>query len=746
MPDASAVQDLVEPPRPGRGDGEGDDRPAPADGLREPLAAAHARLLGEVAPDAIVAIVRGGRVERAIGADPELIAALEQSIRAASSKEGDRVVTMAPGGVAWSGMSWSIGTNRDVVVLTASAGDAPDGPDAAAARRDLIGLDLVRGVLLADDRDHRDRLHRLSATARSLTETRELDSILSSIVESATSLLGADSGDMLLWDREAGTLAVVAVSDFPPEMLGFTARFGEGLSSQAILAQRTLEVEDYATYEHRIRALDSYDFGSVLCSPLIVRGEAIGAINIHARGRRLRFAPGASELLAAFAGNAAIAIDRARRYEREVVLARDLAESNRQLTRLLTMQQRLAEHVLLDGGPDGIARLLAEDLGRPVVIQDQLRRMVAAAAPDGSEAWRRLVHDAERIAPASRDPFTVAVRVGNDVAGHLLLSSDDDLGPIDRALVDAATTGVALAFAKVRAAIEVEERLRGETMAELLGGDYATEAAIAARAARLGHDLDAPHDMLVVRVADRARERAPDGRAPDGRNGADGVDRQQRALAAVRERLAALAPHGLAVSQGGSIVILIRAGGLGDPEPRHVADDVRATLAGLVGAGPVTIAIADRCTRPDDYAPASRLAREAVDLLIKLGRADTTVRVRDLGPYRLLLRASSREDLEEFAYRTLRPLLDPERSNGPDLLTTLRVYLEEDRVQRRVAERCFIHVNTVAYRLHRIRELLRVDLDDPTVVFDLTLALRILDLVGDESGPARPIAAIAAPA
>jgi DNA-binding PucR family transcriptional regulator len=100
----------------------------------------------------------------------------------------------------------------------------------------------------------------------------------------------------------------------------------------------------------------------------------------------------------------------------------------------------------------------------------------------------------------------------------------------------------------------------------------------------------------------------------------------------------------------------------------------------------------------------------------------------ELGPYGLLLRASSRDDLVAFARRTLGPLTVYDRLHGGDLVRTLRVYIEEDRVQRRVAERCFVHVNTVVYRLRRISELLAVDLGDPRVIFDLTLALRITDL------------------
>jgi sugar diacid utilization regulator len=569
--------------------------------------------------------------------------------------------------------------------------------------------------------DLRDQLDQLLATARRVAESLELDTVLTSIVEDATALLGADSGDILLWDRERDTLRVVAVSNFPPEMLGFEAPFGEGLSSQAILGQRAIEVPDYGTYEHRMRALDAYDFGSVLCAPLLFRGAAIGAINLHVRGRRHQFPAGSADLLAAFAGHAAIAIDHARRYENEVQLGRDLAETNRQLTRLLTVQQRLAEHVLLDGSPGGIATLLAEDLARDVVIQDHLHRLIAGASPDGGDAWRGLL--AGGSGGPAREPFEVAVRVGREVAGHLLLSSDDDLGAIDRALVDAATTGVALSFAKVRAAVEVEERLRGEAAADLLSGTYPSEEAIALRAARLGYDLAEPRDLFLVHV--------PDTDPADEPGILTGHDRQRRYLDAIRERLAARAPRSLAVLHAGSIVVLAGAARPTDLASRDLALDLQASVAAIAGAGPVTVSIGDRCQRADDYAAAYRLGRDSVDLMLKLGRAGTLIATSELGPYGLLLRASSRDDLEAFARRTLQPLLAHDRGHGGDLLQTLRVFLEEDRGQRRAAARCFVHVNTVVYRVRRIEELLGVDLGDPSTVFDITLALRILDLLGE---------------
>jgi sugar diacid utilization regulator/GAF domain-containing protein len=702
----------------------GPDDPPEADAEAALDAALDAALAGACrASDAqavvgIAAGIRADRTRRTGSVDSGIVDALCRQIAAAP----DGIVAPMSAGAtgAWSGFRYALGAGRAAFIMTVGVLD-----ELAAARLDATTLDLARAALINEERRRRVQLDQLLATARRVAESLELDTVLASIVADATALLGADSGDMLLWDRERDVLRVVAVSNFPPEMLGFELVFGEGVSSQAILAQRPIEVDQYRTYEHRARALDRYDFGAVLCAPLVFRGSAIGALNLHARAGHQGFPPGAADVLAAFAGHAAIAIDHARRYENEVRLGRILADTNRDLSRSLTVQQRLAEQVLLDAGPAGIANVLAEHLGRRVVIQDHLHRLIAGAAPDGGDDWRRLVPSplaAARGTEPDREPFAIAVRVGREVVGHLLLSSDDDLGPIDRALVDVATTGVALEFAKDRAAIEVEERLRGEAATDLLSGSYPSEAAIGARAARLGYDLNEPRDLMVIDVMPSGEPNEPGALGDD--------DRLRRSLQQVRERLASRALRSLAIGHAGRIAVLAGATRSGDRHPRELAEDLKSCLEDAVGPGHVTIAMSDRCTCPDDYAPAFRLANDAVELMLKLGRRGTVIAAGDLGPYGLLLRASSRDELESFAQRTLMPLVEHDQAHGSELLPTLRAYLEEDRVQRRVAARCFIHVNTVVYRIRRVEELLGVDLGDPGTVFDVTLALRILDLLG----------------
>ena len=611
----------------------------------------------------------------------------------------------------------------DDQIATALADAGIVGAPAEQLRSALIGI--TADAIASAGRRRAEQVERLLATARRVTESLDLDTVLTAIVDDARALLRADSGDMLLWDRERDRLHVVAVSKRPTDLLGFEMAFGEGLSTQAMLTQRPMWVDDYSTYPHRARALDNYHFGSVICAPLVFRGEAIGALNLHSTQGGHRFGADDAEVLAAFAGHAAIAIDHARRYENEVHLGRVLGETNAELSRSLTVQQRLAEQVLIDGGPAGIAEVLAEHLGRRIVIQDHIHRVIAGASPDGRDDWRDLLDTT-----AEPEPFSVAVRVGREVAGHLVLSAEQELGPIDRALVDIAVTGVALEFAKIRATIEVEERLRGEAMADLLSGTYPNEAAMASRAARLGHDLGRPHDMLVIDVSP---DPSPGHRSEDGL--AADVDRQL--VDTAREVLAKRAPRSLTVPHGNSIVILAARPPRGKRDARELATELCTVLESAAGQGSVTIAIGDTCDRPGAYGAAFTAARQALDLMLKLGRRGAVIGARELGPYGLLLQASARDDLEAFARETISPLLEHDKRHGADLTGTLRAYLEEDRVQRRVAARCFIHVNTVVYRINRIEQLLGRSLSDPSTVFDVTLALRVLDVL-DATGARQP--------
>lgn len=100
----------------------------------------------------------------------------------------------------------------------------------------------------------------------------------------------------------------------------------------------------------------------------------------------------------------------------------------------------------------------------------------------------------------------------------------------------------------------------------------------------------------------------------------------------------------------------------------------------------------------------------------------------NLGVYRLLLPLSDTNELRAFADQILGQLIVDERAGKTHLLETLRVYFECNGNVAQTAKQLFIHRNTLLYRLDRVRDVGKVDLDDAETRLQLQLALRAYEL------------------
>ncbi len=76
-----------------------------------------------------------------------------------------------------------------------------------------------------------------------------------------------------------------------------------------------------------------------------------------------------------------------------------------------------------------------------------------------------------------------------------------------------------------------------------------------------------------------------------------------------------------------------------------------------------------------------------------------------------------------MARRLLAPLMS---DGGTGMRETLEAYLRHSGNTRETCRELFIHRNTLTYRLRKIEELLRLDLDDGEVRATCLLALRIV--------------------
>jgi sugar diacid utilization regulator len=276
--------------------------------------------------------------------------------------------------------------------------------------------------------------------------------------------------------------------------------------------------------------------------------------------------------------------------------------------------------------------------------------------------------------------------------------------------------------------VHLKASLRGEALDALLTGTYAGEATMRARAAQLGYDLTQPHAVLWIELTDMDPNASPSSPAhppsasPAAAELADALTAGLGAWARPRDaQVAALLP-----------LPLLSGAGRGTAD---LAERASTLLARTLGASDSAAAswsagLGEPAATPAQVHRSATEARDAARLGLVVFGPRRLTRPADLGVYRLLLALRDSGSLAPFVERTLAPLHADAR-NGAELVKTLDAFFACNGNLSQAALRLHLHRNSLLYRLHRARELLGHDLDDPELRLALQLAIkgqRVLEL------------------
>ena len=318
----------------------------------------------------------------------------------------------------------------------------------------------------------------------------------------------------------------------------------------------------------------------------------------------------------------------------------------------------------------------------------------------------------------------VPVRAGADLLGVLAVLVAD--APADeegrRRALEHGSTVLAVELSKDRAAAEVERRLRGDLVEEVLAGGLDVEEAerLARQAERLGHRL--PHKAWVV-VLEPDDEQSEAEMATRGRQ-----DRLDTVLAdLVRRRI----QGALTVVRSASAVLLVPAEAA--PELAAVEKLAQSLLTGVAPVlRPATLSagVGNLAAGVSELARSHLEARQALRLSRRAGRASRVISYRSLGAFRLLLEVQSPEALRGFVTEVLGPLLKYAESRETPLLATLEALVAARWVRRGAARALGIHINSMGYRIERIEGLTGLSLDDPETRVAVAIALRARAMLG----------------
>lgn len=101
-----------------------------------------------------------------------------------------------------------------------------------------------------------------------------------------------------------------------------------------------------------------------------------------------------------------------------------------------------------------------------------------------------------------------------------------------------------------------------------------------------------------------------------------------------------------------------------------------------------------------------------------------------LGIYKIFSQAELKEELLDFYEKTLAPLVQYDERKDTELVKTLQIYYTCNGNLKKMSEKLFTHYNTVLYRVQRIQEILKCNLDDEQERFSLQTALKIMEMYG----------------
>ena len=566
--------------------------------------------------------------------------------------------------------------------------------------------------------------------AQAASATQRPDELLDLIIRETTSAMGTDVCSLYLVTPRGRELKLTATNGLNERMVGKVVMpVGDGITGWVAESRRPAVVPDVSKEPHWkwVPGLDEDRFHSMLSVPIESGPRLVGVLNVQSAEQR-DFNAGDIDFLRAIAGQVAGILERSELQRRTEVQLAEIQLSH-------DIHERFTKLSLEGGGIPPILEVVGSLAGGRAVLysadgyrvrgvgesSDGMPARIRIPTPLGQAGAREVRINAGR---PSRPLDVVPVRAGSDVLGMLAVSVDEktvDSAGRRRALEHGSTV-LAVELSKERAAAEVERRLRGDLVEEVLAGGLEVEEAerVARQAERLGHRLPQKAWAVVLEPDDDETEAALGARGQQ--------DRLDAALSdLVRSRL----PGTLTVVRSASAVFLV---------PDEVAVDlatieklagqVLAAAAPVMKPGTASVGIGNIANGVAELARSHVEARQALRLTRRAGGRGRVVSYRSLGAFRLLLEVQSPEALRRFVNELLGTLLEYAQSRDTPLLETLEALSAARWVRRAAARQLKIHINSMTYRVERIQSLTGLQLDDPETRVAISIALRARAMLG----------------
>lgn len=477
------------------------------------------------------------------------------------------------------------------------------------------------------------------------------------------------------------------------------------------------------------------DYCSVLVMPLSVSDAKGRPIVLTVVSREIRDLTSADlSLMKMIVQMGTIALEK----QKTILWQQEVAEQNKEI---LSKHIQWMDHALSDESVPTLVALMSNEFKQPLLVVDLTTNTIHnGRSPNQSilsdDEWRQLVENELNAKIRSMVPqlfeanpraaieltyskrhqtYKVTIRyhclgIDGSLVGALVLLGDAEINDTDQLLIESAKQSLSVQLMRNLIRFRFEQRTLSELFGEIIEERSKDEADIIQRALKFGINISKIHYMFAIS-------------SPLVKPEAWMNIHRQMTLAAERFD----PPASFVVREDGIVVWLPSNVALNNVQLQKIAIILMKNTIEYSREKPLVV-ISEGCTHIREYPMRYRQLYNVVQVANSMGR-NGVVRAEDLGPLGMLLISADADYIHNFTRDKLGLILKYDENHGTELFETLKSLIQTSFRNQQCADLLNIHVTTLRYRITRLQELFKLDLQNSDVRFELELAMRLSQFV-----------------
>ncbi len=612
-----------------------------------------------------------------------------------------------------------------------------------------------------------DKLQAVLEASKLLNSTRDVEEILDFLLHKSLEIIeGGDTGLIFIYNENSKMLEVKAYAALDNSIVNLKLKPGESMTGIAFLSKKTgyykneeevrpammsMRPESMALLESAFNFKYSHAntkiYGSICC-PLIYKEDCIGVIVIDNMNNHSDITEQDVFILEAISVQAAIAIINARSYEKELkntdALERysKLLEEERDKYRYsASIHSKFTEMVLNGSNMNEILFEVSSVLQRDVFMIDLFNNIDyyyfqyytdMETIHKLSSNYTSCLSSKKAVEYFSHDVglylYFYPIIVNRKNLGWLaVVSENNHYSELDIIAIEKGVNILAIELLKMSELSNMEQSLKGDFLDNLIQNQNKEYLIKCGKNYKFHFNKN--HRIIIIEL----KEKEDSTNLKKGELEFKSVVKYYYDI--TNDAVSKAFPNSISLIKGNSnIISIIEETENSKKRIQALLDKImsnRIIPNGVFGCESTIMlrtGISSLIQSIDDFKQAYDNTQQIIRILESSEKEGNHYIFYDYLQIDMLLLNNNRETLEKFLMDTLGTLIDGQNQSR-DLLNTLKVYIQSNGNWTYTKDYLHIHGNTLSYRLKRIMEILKVDINIYKERLGIQIALEIYDIL-----------------